>query len=403
MDGMGWRARGVGGLVGALWLLAACAPGAAPAKPAASAPSAPTAGVPSAAAPAAASQPTTAGAPVAAAPAPAAPASASAPTQAAPPPLSPPVMVKVADGGTVAHRALYIGLERGYFADEGLEIERIPTNTQSDVIAALVTGELHFASGGPDPIIFNAVQRGVGVRIVLYNIQIGPGDRSSGFVVRQDLLDSGRYRELKDFKGLTISLPSDGGFQHLFVQRMVGPVGLSLADVETAVLPFADAPPALANKRVDAAFLAEPFITVAQSQGSAALVAPMGDVYPGVPGNVLTLSPVFAERQPEAARRFITAYLRGQRDYYRAVQQNTGGRDEIVQILIKYTPIKDPKLYEGLLTSPVDPNAVMDPRILNDIEDWYVQFGTVPQKVDVSQVLDRSYADYALARLGREP
>jgi hypothetical protein len=45
----------------------------------------------------------------------------------------------------------------------------------------------------------------------------------------------------------------------------------------------------------------------------------------------------------------------------------------------------------------------MDPRILNDVEDWYVQFGTEAQKVDVSRVLDRTYADYALARLGREP
>ena len=122
-----------------------------------------------------------------------------------------------------------------------------------------------------------------------------------------------------------------------------------------------------------------------------------------LPGNVMTISPIFAERQPEAARRFITAHLRGQRDYYRAVQRNEGGRDDVVQILIKYTPIKDPKLYEGLLTSPVDPNAVMDPRILNDVEDYYVKFGTVPQKVDIGQVLDRTYVDYALARLGRVP
>jgi NitT/TauT family transport system substrate-binding protein len=396
---------GLGALLVALVCLAlsACtAPAAGPAparaKPAASAPGAPVTSVP-----APATDATAAGAPMtASAPAATGQASASAPGQA-PPPLSPPVMVKVADGGTVAHRGLYIGLERGYFADEGLEIDRIPTTAQTDNVAALVTGELHFASGGPDPIIFNAVQRGVGVRVVLYNIQIGAGDRSSGFVVRKDLLDSGRYRELKDFKGLTVSLPSDGGFQHLFVQRMVAPAGLSLADVETVVLPFADAPAALANKRVDASFVAEPFITVAQSQGSAELVAPMGDVYPGVPGNVLSISPVFAERQPEAARRFVAAYLRGQRDYYRAVQLNEGGRDDIVQILIKYTPIKEPRLYEGLLTSPVDPNAVMDPRILNDVEDWYVRFGTVQQKVDVSQVLDRSYADYALARLGRLP
>ncbi|HEY7061185.1 MAG TPA: ABC transporter substrate-binding protein [Chloroflexota bacterium] len=400
MGNSSYLARVAGRVVGLLWLVAVCAPAAgpaaAPAKPAAPAASAPVVSAPSASAPAA-----PAAAPQASAPA-AAPAAGGA-GQAAPPPLNPPVTVKVADGGTVAHRGLYIGLERGYFADEGLEIDRIPTTAATDVIAALVTGELHFASGGPDPIIFNAVQRGIGVRIVIYNIQIGQGDRSSGFVVRQDLIDSGRYRELRDFKGLTIGLPSDGGFQHLFVEKMVGPVGLTLADVETTVMPFADGPPALANKRIDAAFLAEPFITVAQSQGSASLVAPMGDVFPGVPGNVLTISPIFAERQPEAARRFITAYLRGQRDYYRAIQLNEGGRDDIVQILIKYTPIKDPKLYDGLLTSPVDPNAVMDPRILNDVEDYYVKFGTVKEKVDSSQVLDRSYADYALQRLGRLP
>jgi NitT/TauT family transport system substrate-binding protein len=401
MGSTSYLSRATGVLTSALWLLAACAPAAgpapAPAKPAAPAPATSAASVPAAAANAPAAAPATASTPAATGPA-----AASAPGQP-PPPLSPPVLVKVADGGTVAHRGLYIGLERGYFADEGLEIDRIPTTAQVDVMAALVTGELHFASGGPDPIIFNAVQRGVGVRVVLYNIQIGQGDRSSGFVVRKDHLESGRYRELKDFKGLTISLPSDGGFQHLFVQRMVGPAGLSLADVETVVLPFADAPAALANKRVDASFLAEPFITVAQSQGSAELVAPMGDVYPGVPGNVLTISPVFAAQQPEAARRFVAAYLRGQRDYYRAVQLNEGGRDEIVQVLIKYTPIKEPRLYEGLLTSPVDPNAVMDPRILNDVEDWYVRFGTVQQKVDIGQVLDRTYADYALGRLGRVP
>ncbi len=43
-------------------------------------------------------------------------ASAATTAPLAPPPLHPPVLVKVSDGGTVAHRGLYIGLERGYFA-----------------------------------------------------------------------------------------------------------------------------------------------------------------------------------------------------------------------------------------------------------------------------------------------
>src|SRR5262249_6140017 len=131
------------------------------------------------AAPRAASAPPARVEPPAAAPssavqaAPATPASA---TRSAPAPLSPPVPVKVGDAGTVAHRGIYIGLERGYFADEGLEVELVPFT--GDQIPALLTGDLHVGNGGATPALFNAAQRGVGVKIVGYNIMVGPDDSS---------------------------------------------------------------------------------------------------------------------------------------------------------------------------------------------------------------------------------
>jgi NitT/TauT family transport system substrate-binding protein len=340
-------------------------------------------------------------APPAAVTSPPPPASASAPAataRAAPPPLSPPVAVKVGDAGTVAHRGIYIGLERGYFADEGLEVELVPLT--GDQIPALLTGDLHVGNGGATPALFNAAQRGVGVKIVGYNIMVGPDDSSSGFVVRKDHVESGRYRERKDFRGFTVALTT-APLAQLYLEKLLAPAGLTLADVDTVTLPFPDMVPALANRALDAAFEAEPFITVLEAQGIAQEAAPMGDVWPGVVGNVMMMSPQFTEQQPEAARRFITAHLRGVRDYYRTVQANEGGRDEIVQILIKYTPIKDPKLYGRLLTSPVDPNLALDPRSLEEIQDYFLRSGLVPQRIDVRQVLDRSYADYALQRLGR--
>jgi NitT/TauT family transport system substrate-binding protein len=314
--------------------------------------------------------------------------------------LSPPVAVKVGDAGTVAHRGIYIGLERGYFADEGLEAELVPF--AGDQIPSLLTGDLHVGNGGATPALFNAAVRGVGVKIVNYNIMVGPDDSSSGFVVRRDHLDSGRYRERKDFRGFTVAVTT-APLSQLYLEKLLAPAGLTLADVQTTILPFPDMVPALANRALDAAFEAEPFITVLEAQGIAQEVAPMGDVWPGVVGNVMMMSPQFTEQQPEAARRFITAHLRGVRDYYRAVQRNEGGRDEIVQILIKYTPIKDPKLYTRLLTSPVDPNLELSERSLEEIQDYFMRIGLLPQRIDVRQVLDRSYADYALQRLGRLP
>jgi len=50
-------------------------------------------------------------------------AAASAPAKTAP--LSPPVTIKVSDAQTAAHAALYIAMDRGYFQDEGINIENV--------------------------------------------------------------------------------------------------------------------------------------------------------------------------------------------------------------------------------------------------------------------------------------
>ena len=188
----------------------------------------------------------------------------------------------------------------------------------------------------------------------------------------------------------------------IFLERWLAKGGLGLTDVQVTNLPFADLVPALANRGVDAAFLAEPFITVAERQGTAVESAPTGDIYPGMVGNVLTVSPVIAERNPEAVRRFVTARLRGIRDYYRAVQRDEGGRDEIVQVLIKHTPVKDASLYGGC--SPPGRSERCHARAPADRATGLLRaVGSVPQRIDVAQVMDGSYNDYALGRLGRLP
>ncbi len=102
------RVAGAAALVlGLAVTLVACAP-APPAAPS----SAPAAPARSTAAPAA--QPATA-----------ATAPAGGAATAAPVPLNPPAQVKVGYIGTVAERGLFIGLERGYFAEEGLDVELV--------------------------------------------------------------------------------------------------------------------------------------------------------------------------------------------------------------------------------------------------------------------------------------
>src|SRR5262245_56573643 len=355
----------------------------------------------------------TACAPAAAPPAPAQPAPAPpaapavappAASAAAPPavrPLDPPVTVKLSYVQLVGEAGIFVGMDRGYFTEEGIEVALEKILTPVERTAALSSGEMHFGSAGLDASLFNAAQRDIPIKVVDGEAVTRPDERSVAVTVRKDLIDSGRYRDVADLKGMTIarnSVPSTGQFH---VERALAKVGLTLNDVEFTVVPFPDMLPALANRAVDAGFQVEPLLTVSELQGISQRAVLLADIYPGSVSAVLTISPVFAREQPEAARRFFTAYLRGQRDYWRAIWMNEGSKDDLVEIVVKYTTLKDRALVNRMALHGVQPNGGLDERFFDEVQDYFVRAGALSQKVDVSQVVDRSYLDYALQRLGR--
>ncbi len=334
------------------------------------------------------------------------PSSVSAPSSPAaiasvPRPASTLVKVKVGTLGIAPEAGLYIAIERGYFSDEGLDVELVPFRSGAEQTAPLATGELHFGAGGPDPSLFNALLRGIDVKIVAHNALVTEGDASAAFIVRTDLIESGRFRELADLKGMTVAINIEGTTSQLYVERILEKAGLKPADITLTVVPFTEMIAALANRAVDAAWVVEPFVTIGTVQGVSKRVVPMAEAYPGAVTMVVMLSPVFARDQADAARRFVTAHLRGQRDYYRAFLKDEGSREEIIHILTKYTQVKDPRLYANMGWHGVDPNGELNTRVLEDMQDYFVRIGTQQQKVDLNKVIDRSYLNYALERIGR--
>src|SRR5829696_6542032 len=63
-------------------------------------------------------------------------------------PLSPPVTVKVGVQGSAANAPIYIAYERGYFRQEGLNVELINLPSANELIPALATNQIQVASGG---------------------------------------------------------------------------------------------------------------------------------------------------------------------------------------------------------------------------------------------------------------
>lgn len=359
----------------------------------------PTATKPAAQPTAAPTQPPKAGATATPATATAAPKAAASP--APPKPLSPRVAVKIGILGITADAGVFIALERGYFAEEGLDVELVRFVSGAEVIPPLATGELHFGSGSINPGFFNAVARGVDLKIVADKSTVATQLAGAGLMARKDLYDGGQLKELAQLKGKTIALNLKATTSEMYVEKILQRGGVKLQEVSLVEMAFPDMLAALANKSIDAMWTVEPYVALSTQRGMASLLYPMWQVYPNHYTNAMIISPVFARQQPEASKRFIAAHLRGQRDYYDAFVKKTAPIDPIVEVLTKHTAIKDVALLKAMNLHAVDQNGFIKAEFLADDQEYYASKGYVTQKVDTSKLVDFQYVEYALQRLGK--
>jgi NitT/TauT family transport system substrate-binding protein len=101
----------------------------------------------------------------------------------------------------------------------------------------------------------------------------------------------------------------------------------------------------------------------------------------------------------DIATRWMTAYLKGVRDYNDAFFKNRN-RPEIVDILSQSLVVKDPALYDRMAFAACDPDGQVSIASLQAQMDYAVASGDVAAPLDLAKVVDGSFAEAAVARLG---
>src|SRR3954470_9789057 len=228
-----------------------------------------------------------------------------APGPTAPAPLAPAVSVTVADNLTAAGVGLYVAIERGYFADEGLDVALERVANPSDIFTQLAAGRFDAAGSSTGPVLFNAVQRGIGLKVVADQSSITPRfTATSGIVVARAAADDGRFPTVASLRGRQIAVASQGSSAEFGMMRVLGQAGLGRNDVQLTVLNFPDVNGALVNGALDAAWQAEPFVTLGVRQGQIHRLIgsedPTGVVHSA---SVIVYGEEFVARKPEAAER----------------------------------------------------------------------------------------------------
>jgi NitT/TauT family transport system substrate-binding protein len=278
-------------------------------------------------------------------------------------------------------------------------VQLVPLAGTNDNVPLLSSDQLDVGGALVGAGVFNAVARGVGIRMVADRGSTIPGRTTSSLALRTDVLEQMPWTGYGDLRGLKLAHAQPGSQTEYWVERMLDRGGLQREDLEIiAPLTFQDTALAFANKAIDAAIDNEPWATQQELQGSIKKVAYMDDVAPGMPTATVLYSETFARNTP-AARNYLVGWLRGVRAYWDAYD---GRRDfaALVAVLQKYTALKDETLIRKVPPTGQNPAGYLDPVTLATLQDWFAEKGLVPRKADVAQVYDPSFADYANAVLG---
>jgi NitT/TauT family transport system substrate-binding protein len=308
--------------------------------------------------------------------------------------------VSIADLGIITQAPVYIAMDRGYFEAEGLEANLVQVRTVSETAELAATGQVDFGGMAPDPALFNALERDIQIKLlgsggIFHRSLTG----TSGIVVRQDLVDSGRYRELADLKGFKIAVGSVTS--QFYVEQILNRAGLTETDVEFTTLALQDMAAGLKGRAIDAAWMVEPSIGAMRTQALGTQVASGFDAMQGGVSWLVFASPSAAGRTPEVAARFMRAYLRGLRDFHHAFGLKDASPDPVFDALAAHSSIHDRKVVENVAMHPVDPNGTLDIASLDRFQDYFLAHGAQNRKIDLTRYVDTAPLEAALETLGR--
>jgi len=299
--------------------------------------------------------------------------------------------------------ALMIAYRRGYFEKQGIDLQLVGGgNAAQDFVAALSLGQIDVTNGSPSAGLFNALNRGIDIRIVGDWARVaGTDDATFAIVARKDLMDTGAVKSAGDLKGRPVGIgPVHGGFNDILIGEALGKVGLTVNDIDQEIIGFGDGVAALADKKVAATELIEPLVTLAAQKQVGRVLVAAGAVAPGAELAVVYFSAGFAQKT-ELATRYLAAFLEGERDYADAF---FGGknRDAVIQLLVENTSMKDAALWAAIHPQHADLNGEVDVANLRMQAEFYRKAGMLTGPVpDIDKYVDTRFAAGAVKIIGR--
>jgi len=195
---------------------------------------------------------------------------------------------------------LYIAMEKGFFAEEGLDFKLNLFGSNGEYLSAFLSGQLDAISPvSSEAVVLRAQDKDYKIVLVQDNSVGGDG------ILARDGIES-----IEDFKGQKIAVDT-GGVSYFFLLQVLKEAGLTKDDITAVNTDSAAAAAAFQSNNIDVAVSYAPYL------GQAAEAAEDGKIIydsSSMPTAIIDLylfDTAFIEENPETVQAFVNAVMRG--------------------------------------------------------------------------------------------
>jgi NitT/TauT family transport system substrate-binding protein len=294
---------------------------------------------------------------------------------------------------------LTVAERKGYFRDEGLEVEIPDFAGGAKALQALVGGSADMVSGAYEHTI-NMVAKKQPIKAVVLQAKY------SSIVLLVSKERAAKYKGPKDLKGLKVGVTAPGSSTNMFVNNLLARDGLKPTDVSiVGVGAGAGAVAAMEKGEIEALSNLDPVITQLEATGKFVAVADsrtekgMKEIYGGdYHASVIYLTDEYIRKYPNTVQAVVNAIVRADRWIAKATPQ------EIVDLMPAEYKAGNPSLYkEGLLKNMIgySEDGTLSLKAAENVYKVLVQFEPSVKaagKIDLNQTFDNSFVRKAQAK-----
>jgi len=284
----------------------------------------------------------------------------------------------------------YVALTKGFFADEGLEVELTTTPGGDRTMTALLSGNIDIALVGSETSIYVYAQGSENP--VINFAQLTQTDGT--FLVSREPIENFSWEMLR---GVTFLGQRKGG-----MPQMAGEFTLKKHDIDPHKdmellqnIDFANIPAAFASGIGDFVQLFEPQATVFEQEGRGKVVASFGTESGRLPYTVFMARQSYIEQNKELIQKFTNAVHRAQ------IWVQTASLDEVTDAVLPYFEDTERDIVKRVIERYRSQGSYAEDPII-DVEEWnnlldiMEEAGELPARVDHAAIIDNSFAVAAI-------